>query len=270
MENRRFLFLQLLKTPFFDELAQQLRHQGCSVERIAFCEFDRSMWRSSQPILFVGRYEEWPDFAEGIVAQSGITDVVLFGSCRPYHKTLFIRRPPHDLRLHSFDEGLLRPHWITVRSMLHRADGSLVRLRRSKDCFDLHRAVEQLRGKKGLLIIRAYWELRSQLMSLLRWRGRFQNYHYHRLDRRRFEALGWGLKLLKRPWVMLRDRSRRRWYVSGRWPYYFVPLQLPNDFSIRENSTYTCMDEFLDEVMESFARAALPAARLLILSLIHI
>jgi capsular polysaccharide export protein len=61
MDSRRFLFLQGLATPFFRELAADLRHSGASVHRVNFRMGDKFWWRGPA-INYRSGLEKLPEF----------------------------------------------------------------------------------------------------------------------------------------------------------------------------------------------------------------
>ena len=54
------------------------------VERINICAGDHVDW--PEPATnFRGRFRDWPVFFDNFLRKHQITDILLFGDCRPYH-----------------------------------------------------------------------------------------------------------------------------------------------------------------------------------------
>src|SRR5690242_1472235 len=85
-QRRRFLFLQGPISPFFAEVGAGLRALGHAVHRINLCLGDRLFWRGPGAVDYRGRAEDWPGFVAGFLDRHGITDLVLLGEQRPYHR----------------------------------------------------------------------------------------------------------------------------------------------------------------------------------------
>ena len=66
------------------ELATAMRERGMKVERINICAGDRDDWPDAAT-NFRGRFRDWPVFFDNFLREHQITDILLFGDCRPYH-----------------------------------------------------------------------------------------------------------------------------------------------------------------------------------------
>ncbi|CAA6824918.1 MAG: Capsular polysaccharide export system protein KpsS, partial [uncultured Thiotrichaceae bacterium] len=114
MMPRNFLFLQGVATPFFKELSSAIRQEGHQTYRVNFCGGDslfsgrKNVWRYNKPL------DEFPLWLAEKHQQHQFTDVVLFGDTRPLHKAAkkFLR--DQNIRIYVFEEGYLRPYWITL------------------------------------------------------------------------------------------------------------------------------------------------------------
>ena len=111
--GRGFLFLQGMATRFFERLGQSLIGRGYAVYRVNFNGGDRAFWRLPGAVDFRGRPEEWPEFLDRLIIDRAISDIVLFGDCRPLHRAAIRVAGGRALRIHVVEEGYLRPDWIT-------------------------------------------------------------------------------------------------------------------------------------------------------------
>ena len=50
------------------------------------------------------------------IAEKGVTDIVLYGDTRPVHATAIRLARARGLCIHVFEEGELRPWWVTYRN----------------------------------------------------------------------------------------------------------------------------------------------------------
>jgi capsular polysaccharide export protein len=258
---RAFLFLQGPPGPLFDELAQAMRGRGVRVERINLCAGDRIDW-PGHATNFRGRFRNWPVFFDKFLREHGITDVLLFGDCRPYHVVARRLAALRGVRTHVLEEGYVRPHWMTLELEGVNAHS---RLRRDKQWF-LDKAAKLPPEPDEPPITAAFrrrvrdtaWHYTSLHVGRLL-------YPYFRSHRPGFivnEALGWGWKYLV---GSRRERSAERIIASldGK-PFFLLPLQLSGDYQIRNHSPFPGMPGAAAYVLESFAAHAPDDAHLLI------
>jgi capsular polysaccharide export protein len=114
-----------------------MRERGMKVERINICAGDKVDW--PEPATdFRGRFGDWPVFFDNFLREHQITDILLFGDCRPYHVSARRVAALRHIRTYVLEEGYLRPHWMTLE--LDGVNG-YSRLARNKEWF-----VEQARS----------------------------------------------------------------------------------------------------------------------------
>lgn len=111
--RRSFLFLQGPVGPFFERLGRALCERGHRVLRVNLNGGDRLQWRGPGAICYRERPHGWPDFLRDLVQAHAITDLVLFGDCRPWHRVAMRVLRRLGVRIHVFEEGYFRPDWVT-------------------------------------------------------------------------------------------------------------------------------------------------------------
>ena len=107
------MFLQGPHGPFFHRLGKMLETAGAQVWRVGFNRGDRAFWPSASFIPFKGRQEDWPATIRSLLAAKAITDVVLYGDTRFLHAEAIRAARALGLTVHVFEEGYLRPYWVT-------------------------------------------------------------------------------------------------------------------------------------------------------------
>ncbi|MBX9885243.1 MAG: capsular biosynthesis protein, partial [Novosphingobium sp.] len=112
--KRRILLLQGLMGPLFRRLGQGLRDAGHAVHKVNFNGGDRLYWGLPNGIDYRGTLEEWPAALAAILAERRITDVILFGDCRQHHIRATRVCREHGVAVHVFEEGYIRPDWVTL------------------------------------------------------------------------------------------------------------------------------------------------------------
>ncbi len=112
--GRHFVFLQGPHGPFARRLAAALAERGATVRRVAFNRSDEAEWRSAGPLVaFPGSADAFRGWLPEYLSWNRITDLVLYGDSRPVHAVALGAAAGLGIRCHCFEEGYIRPHWIT-------------------------------------------------------------------------------------------------------------------------------------------------------------
>ena len=253
VETRTFLFLQGPPGPLFLRLSKALAEHGARVHRINISGGDK--WDWPEPAVdFRGRFSDWPAFVDRFVREHGVTDLILFGDCRPYHVAAHGIAKLRKVRTHVLEEGYLRPHWMTFELEGVNARSTLSR---DKTWFR-HEALKlpaepELPPVTASLARRArdtYWHFHHVLNE------RFQYPHYrsHRPGSILIEGIGWMWKYVRsnRRAALASETVRK---LQGK-PHFLLPLQLSGDYQIRAHSPFSDMQSAASYVIESFAANA--------------
>ncbi|MDB5685420.1 MAG: Capsule export protein, partial [Rhizorhabdus sp.] len=116
MAKKEFLFLQGLAGPFFSRLGEALAASGNGVHRINFNGGDKIYWQLPGAIDYRGNLDKWPRFLAKILARRSITDILLFGDCRPLHSVAIAVASRVGVKVHVFEEGYVRPDFVTLEA----------------------------------------------------------------------------------------------------------------------------------------------------------
>jgi capsular polysaccharide export protein len=265
--KRSFLFLQGLATPFFVRLGREIASRGHPVHRINLCGGDRIFWPRLGAVDFRGRFCDWRTFLGTFLHENSVTDIVLFGDCRPYHRVATDLARSRGIAVHVFEEGYFRPDWVTLEregtngfSGLPRNSESV----RAEAESDPHPEITP-RSVSGGFTKRILWEVVNQLSTLVL-SPLYPHYRRHRSHHPVTEFAGWMKRLVKRPIERHYARRVSQYVTQPKRQYYLLPLQLETDYQIRRHSSFKSMTDVMDLVMESFADRA-PKNSLLVLKL---
>ena len=231
------------------------------VHRINLSGGDRIDWPQGA-VDFLDTFSEWPVFFDQFLRQRDITDLLLYGDCRPYHLSAHGIAAMRGVRTHVLEEGYLRPDWMTLE-----LDGVNGRSTLSRDKRWFVAEARQLPPEPELPPITAsfrrrfrdsYWYYHNVVTGRLRYR----HYRSHRSGSLFMEGLGWL-------WKFLRARTRRRvaeavlGALAGK-PTFVMPLQLSGDYQIRTHSSFPDMQSAAAYTISSFAAHARTEAHLLL------
>ena len=256
------LFLQGISTPLFHSLGKRLREEGASVHRINVCLGDILFWRE-RAVNFRGPFAQWSDFLVRFVESHSITDIVLFGNCRPYHRVAIARAKARGIAVHVFEEGILRPHWITMESdNAWAATGRLDSQTLPVLAANLP-PISEHRNVAGGFAQRAVWDVAFHVCNTLAG-FTFPHYRRHRPDHPVIEGLGWLRRAFTKRAKRLAALRVAQHLISTNAPYFLLPLQLDSDAQIRFRSPFANMGEVLEHVLKSFSQHAPPQHRLVV------
>lgn len=265
MSDLHFLFLQGLPSPFFSRVAHKLSEMGCRITGINLCVGDQLFWRGPSTVNYRGRLADWPDFIADFLDEHGVTDIVLLGEQRSYHKHAIEKAKARNIRVTVTDFGYLRPDWMALErdgmggdSRFPKDPQEILALAAAAPQADLTRRYAD-----------GFWTMAVGDMLY-----HFANYfffwlfpHYRRPYKRdhpllHYVSIGRRLLFAKggHRYAMLRLSVLREENVR----YFLFPLQLENDFQIVSYSPFDKLEDAIWLVLKSFAEHADTSTRLLI------
>lgn len=253
---KSFLFLQGMATGYMKRLGVALTARGHAVRRITFNAGDLLFWRKAEGAHFRGRLEQFPEFLAPRLDEWAVTDVVLFGDCRPLHRAAIELARTRNIVVHVIEEGYLRPNWVTVEASGVNGNSSLPRV--AAWYLKEAKALPAWTGGTpvtGSFRRRAMEDVAYNIASVL---GRpfYIGYRTHRPWHPFVEYAGWIKQLaFQLPAARAAARSIGRLRASAR-PFWLHPLQLDCDSQIRCHSRFGRIRPALEHVIASFARAA--------------
>ncbi|KON64234.1 capsule polysaccharide biosynthesis protein [Komagataeibacter europaeus] len=242
--------------PFFHEIGKAFRKAGYEVYKINFNGGDQLFWRLPHGIDFTGSMDEWPAFLVDVLTRHGITDVMLFGDCRPLHRKATALCIERNIRVYVFEEGYIRPDWVTLELDGVNGHSSLPRnpewYRQQAVLLPPlppHHQVPSSFRRRALEAV-AY----NAADLLTRWY--FKNWHDYRPWHPWKEGIGWLKRLYRRDAAQARTERILKEVEDNGISYMLFPLQLDADAQIRLHSDFDGMEGAIRIVLNSFARNA--------------
>ncbi|MFD0979633.1 capsule biosynthesis protein [Tropicimonas aquimaris] len=256
---RRFLFLQGPHGPFFGQLGAMLRAAGAEVWRVGFNAGDAAFWPDRPSYLpFAEGPDAWPARCAALLDEKRITDLVLYGDIRPIHAEAVRQARARGLTVHVFEEGYLRPYWVTYERGGSNGHSRLMQLG-----VDAMRAA-LAHSDPDLPDPPSHWgDTRQHIWfgALYHWHVMFRNRRYagfrpHRALNVRQEFRLHLKRLLLLPAHRLERHLATRAILRAGAPYHLVLLQLEHDSSFQAHGPFETMEEFLQLCIEAFATGA--------------
>ncbi|MBC2837129.1 capsule biosynthesis protein [Paragemmobacter straminiformis] len=260
-QGRHFLLLQGPHGPFFGQLGAMLRASGATVHRAGFNRGDHAFWPDAASYIpYRGTVGDWPATFARLVTDLSLTDIVLYGDTRPLHAAAIAEARKAGLTIHVFEEGYLRPYWVTYERGGSNGHSRL-----------MHTSVAQMQAAlaqsdSSQPDAPAHWgDMRQHMFwgALYHWFV-FAGFWDYRAYRPHREITVWQeAKLhLRRLLLQPLHRWQRKFATArirrGGYPYHIVLLQLEHDASFRAHSPFSSMADFAKTVIAGFAAGAPP------------
>lgn len=247
--STHFLFLQGLPGPFFRRLARRLRASGKRVSRINFNGGDVIDWRIPGGHSYRGGLTRWAEWLEPRLRTQAVTDIVLFGDCRPLHRIAIDVARRCGVRVHVFEEGYLRPHHVTLE-------------RSGVNGFStLPRTINELRAiaaEDPVAAVPVHGDFtRRARDATIHYLGVFLAtpifpfYRTHRARSFLHEGVGWAVRFMRRRREAAASAEALAG-VAGR-PFFLLPMQLDGDAQLDFHSRHGTMETALSLILLSFA-----------------
>jgi capsular polysaccharide export protein len=265
IKNKNILLLQGPMGPFFRRLDKAFRRQGARVQRICFNGGDFLFANKDNCRHFTGTPDQWEGFIDRFLQRHRIDMLFLYGDCRFYHRKARDAASRGGIDVYVFEEGYLRPHFITLEKGGVNAHSGMPRspsgyreapadLKTANNSQNIRFALE----KWSFYAIAYYLAMR-----LLSWH--YPHYRHHRNDSVLKETFFGARNGWRKIVCRFRERGlEKRLRTDLKKRYFFVPLQTIGDTQISIHSPFGEMRDFITAVMRSFAAHAPADTRLVI------
>lgn len=255
--SRVFLFLQGPHGPFFARLAEELCARGSAVHKLAFNAADAAEWRSAATLhRFNGQVEDFDAWFEAFCTRLGITDIVLYGDTRPLHRAARRIAALRGIMPHCFEEGYVRPHWITYERGGCNAGSRLAEIsvpRMVTALGDECQSSEETPATWGDSRQHRLHSLAYHLRLIASGHWRPQAHRSMPVWR---ESLWYLLRAFLFPWVASRRAIRQARLLGGDRVFHLALLQLSFDSSMRDHSDFRNSADFIERTIDAFAVGA--------------
>jgi len=252
VKDKNILLLQGPVGYFFKNLGKQFTARGATVYRIGLNAGDELFSSFHNYYAYRDTADNWNKFIFTFLKKNKIDKIFLFGDCRFYQSIAVEISDKLDIEVFVFEEGYLRPHYITLEK--HGVN----------DYSHISRNPEYYKNMQDITIPEAK---DSKVNSIFNWgivmayyftarlfRFKYPNYVHHRSFSAAEEFFFGTRSLIRKVFYTRRDKKylpKIKNELDGR--YFFVPLQTHNDFQILQHSEYGTIEKFIIEVLESFS-----------------
>ncbi|SOB96331.1 capsule biosynthesis protein [Stappia indica] len=261
---RRFLFLQGPLSPLYRRIGARLAEADHQVTRVNFCVGDWLHWHGRECRFWRGRLADWPAEAARLMEEGGVTDLVLHGDTRPYHRPAVLAAEARGINVHVSELGLVRPGYMTL------ARGGLgVLSRLPDDPAIIRRVAARLTDPDlsprypGSFALEAWQDVSYHLPNVAGF-AVHPFYRRHTPSHPLVDYLSW-IRRLAGEGRRKREAARiEAELLAGDAPLFLLPLQVEGDYQILAHSHFGTMRAALGHVIAAFRGGAPKEARLVV------
>jgi capsular polysaccharide export protein len=260
--GKKVLLLQGPHGPFFSRVAQVLRDAGArGVEKINFNGGDHFYFPSAAH-AYCGNLSDWPAYLDNFLQKNAIDCILVFGDCRPIHAAACTVAVARGLQYWVFEEGYIRPNFITLEQHGVNAHSTLPT---SRDVYDAwpHASLPDEAPVPASFGLAAKYAMAYFAASAIAWPWFWRYKHHRRLNI--LDGLCWVRSYWRKKYYQYKESGvLGDLKPNGQQRYFLVVLQVAMDAQITVHSRFKSISEFITDTMQSFAQHGSPDVVLLI------
>ena len=252
-QYRRVLLLQGPNGPFFSRLRDFLVAHGRHVVKVNFNGGDDLFYREGDIVRFTEPMMAWEAFLRELISARAIDAIVVFGTSRRHHRVAARAAESLGIAFWAFEEGYVRPDYITLERGGVNADSPLAPLDIAE--------IPKLRGPKKTrrfsnsfrnMALYSFWYFAAGMAGS----RRYPVYRHHK-PFGLHELTSWIRAAYRKQVYRWQERNLRRHLLASDHPHFFlVALQVYNDSQIRVHSPWRRIEDFIEWTIHSFAEHA--------------
>jgi capsular polysaccharide export protein len=253
-KGRHFLLLQGPCGAFFRELQKTLRRRGHKCTRVVLNGGDLVNSLFGKALVYRRSFADWPAWIAAAAIREGITDLVVYGDCRPYHRAAMAQLKALGIRVHVLEEGYLRPNWVTCEA--DGVNGNSVFTRLDLDTIDAA-SLESYRPEDEVQIKGSHIRYILTGFSYYCWTLALTPLFARHVSHRDLDIVGeaalWLGRIFSHPFRKRRTERALRTIERLARPVHLVLLQLNGDSQIKEHSRFSSIRHFVEFCIAEFA-----------------
>ncbi|WP_319781494.1 capsular biosynthesis protein [Oceanisphaera sp. IT1-181] len=250
------LLLQGPLGPFFKHLSQFLNTKDINVHKINFNGGDTCWHCTGTTAFYTGSLPEWRNYLSNYINTHNIDTLFCYSDCREYHAVAREYCLKNNIRFFVFEEGYLRPHYITLEQNGVNAHspwfGNLSKQLPNGSTEHVKHKLDIKPNFKRRIFYAMRYYLNLQLA-----RPKFRRYVHHRHRPYWQEGLAWLKGWYTKYTHIAKDEALQQQLINKHSGHiHLVPLQVADDFQIRTHSVFNDVADSITHIINSFAAYA--------------
>jgi capsular polysaccharide export protein len=259
--ERCFVFVTAPFGPFSRKLAKELRARGARCKRVLVNGGDLMDWGLREAAIYRGGHSNWPAWIADYLKREKATDLIVHGAAYRHAQQAADEARRLGMKVHVFEEGYFRPHWVTLER-----DGVNCASSLPTDADVYRKAAAHTRmapfvpaGKITPAGVKRLVAFHTSLILASPFFPRFPlSYRYSILS----QMCGHIARYLKQALVKRRTEQVVKAILDAPGPLFLALLQRPGDAQLTRDANFKDMQAFIDHVVSNFAAHAPEDARL--------
>jgi capsular polysaccharide export protein len=259
IKNKNILFLQGPIGYFFKNLQDYFKTQGVNnIYQIGFNYGDEYFSKKENYIPFKEdinfRFEK---YIKNFYIEKKIKTILLIGEYRLMHRIAIKVAKNLNIKIIVFEEGYIRPNFITMELNGVNANSNLKEKfikkwnkNKNKNKEIKINKINDLNIKKSKSNQYLYATIYSILTYINHYK--YKDYQHHKNLDPWINAF-WGIRSYIRNKIYSVTEKNFLNKIKDK-KYFFIPLQIYNDFQVIEHSKYFNIEEFIEEVIKEFSK----------------
>ena len=249
-KNRKVLLLQGPVGPFFYHFARGLKNNQAQVYKINFNGGDFIFYPFGAK-SYRGSLQNFESFLQDFCKIHNIDCIIMFNDCRPIHKIAIQVADCLGLQTYIFEEGYIRPNFITFENKGVNANSTLPKdpnfylTHKEKSTHEEKNVKHSFRNMAWFAFL--YW-FNSFLFAWY-----FNNKLHHR-SLSFTEMFPWFLSFLRKQWYKISEKEDREFILDSKENYFVLILQVYNDTQIKNHFEGRRIENFIKNSIRSFAK----------------
>ncbi len=256
-KDSNILLLQGPVGPFFYHLAQKLKKNKNQIFKLNFNGGDLFFFPFGAQ-SYRGELKGFKDFIKQFYLTNNIQKVLMFNDCRPLHKIAIEVAKTLKIPCFIFEEGYIRPNFITLEVEGVNANSTLPKDPRT---FLNYCPKQKDENYKEYNVIHSFGSM--AWFSFLYWFAAFWcgfyfNNKLHHRSLSGLEMFPWFLSLLRKQLYKLSEKDDIEFVLESKKQYFALILQVHNDTQIKNHFKPKRIENFIKNSIRSFAQYSKP------------
>lgn len=249
--------------PFFADLADRMAARGMTVHRICFNKGDWHYAKADHVVNYTGSADDWANWFADYVGEQQIAAVICYGDSRHYHRMARDVCSKKDIRFFACEEGYVRPGYVTFEEGGNNANS------RFPSAFLAGTLPEKKKPapvKIEKIFQHQFW-FATMYYLVKDWKlYGYSRYRHHRGGNWASEMMAWLRGGFRKNFITRFQENglSEKLVAQHKGKLFVVPLQVAVDTQMIYHSDYDSVEDFITEVIQSFAEHAPLDAHLVI------